>query len=367
MTKKTGFKDTLLGMLISNVVPILFIFLIVLTIPLSGYSAKYLIGEITTRVSRDSFLVLSLLFPIMAGMGLNFGMSLGALSGQIGIILITNWGVKGVAGVFLAMAVSTPVAVLVGWLAGLVLNRVKGREMVTSLMLGYFSVGIYELIVMYVMGKIIPISNPAILLSRGYGIRNNFDLDGIRQSLDRFIPLKIATIPIPVFTFIIIALACLFIWWFRKTKLGHDMRAIAGGMGVSEDSGIKVERTRIIAVILSTLFAAYGQIIFLQSIGTLNTYNSADQTALFAVAALLIGGAAVSRASIPNVFLGLILFHLMFIISPLAGKQLMGSAMIGEYFRVFISYGVIALALTLYAWKRVKERARARRSLHDTI
>jgi simple sugar transport system permease protein len=47
----------------------------------------------------------------------------------------------------------------------------------------------------------------------------------------------------------------------------------------------------------------------------------------------------------------------------MAGKNLMGSAMIGEYFRVFVSYGVIALALALYAWKRLKERERARRSL----
>jgi simple sugar transport system permease protein len=53
----------------------------------------------------------------------------------------------------------------------------------------------------------------------------------------------------------------------------------------------------------------------------------------------------------------------MFLVSPMAGKNLMGSAMIGEYFRVFVSYGVIALALALYAWKRLKERERARRSL----
>jgi simple sugar transport system permease protein len=77
----------------------------------------------------------------------------------------------------------------------------------------------------------------------------------------------------------------------------------------------------------------------------------------------LIGGASVARASIPNVFIGVVLFHLMFLVSPMAGKNLMGSAMIGEYFRVFVSYGVIALALALYAWKKFKERERTRRSL----
>jgi len=41
------------------------------------------------------------------------------------------------------------------------------------------------------------------------------------------------------------------------------MRAVGQNMAVAEDSGIKVERTRIIAIILSTVLACYGQIIFL--------------------------------------------------------------------------------------------------------
>jgi simple sugar transport system permease protein len=363
MTKKTRFKDTVSRIFIGNAVPIMFIVLIAFAIPLSGFSTGYLIEEMVTRLGRDSFLVLSLLLPIMAGMGLNFGIVLGAMSGQIGIILVTSWGVSGVGGLFLAMAIATPLAVLMGWIAGIVLNRAKGREMVTSLILGYFINGVYQLVVLYVMGKIIPIKNSAIVLSRGYGIRNAIDLKGMRQSLDKLIPLKIDGITIPVATFIFIALLCLFIWWFAKTKLGHDMRAVGQNMAVAEDSGIKVERTRIIAIILSTVLACYGQIIFLQNIGTLNTYNSHDQTATFAVAALLIGGASVARASIPNVFIGVILFHLMFVVAPVAGKELMGSAMIGEYFRVFVSYGIIAVSIVLYSWKRVKERERARRSL----
>jgi simple sugar transport system permease protein len=363
MTKKTRFKDTISHIFIGNAVPIMFIVLIAFAIPLSGFSTGYLIEEMVTRLGRDSFLVLSLLLPIMAGMGLNFGIVLGAMSGQIGIILVTNWGVTGVGGLFLAMAVATPLAVFMGWVAGIVLNRAKGREMVTSLILGFFINGVYQLVVLYIMGKIIPIKNSALVLSRGYGIRNAIDLKGMRQSLDRLIPLKIGDISVPVATFIFIALLCLFIWWFAKTKLGHDMRAVGQDMAVAEDSGIKVERTRIVAIILSTILACYGQIIFLQNIGTLNTYNSHDQTATFAVAALLIGGASVARASIPNVFVGVILFHLMFVVSPMAGKELMGSAMIGEYFRVFVSYGIIAVSIVLYAWKRLKERERARRSL----
>ncbi len=363
MRTTSRFSDTFSRFLINNAVPIIFVIFIVLAVPISHFSGTYLLQELLIRVGRDSFLVLSLILPIMAGMGINFGMVLGAMAGQIAIILVLNWGVQGVGGLFLAMAVATPMAILLGWLSGIILNKAKGREMVTSMMLGFFISGVYQLIVLYFMGKIIPIHNPVLVLSRGYGIRNALSLSTMRLSLDNLIPVKIAGITVPVATYLVIALLCLFIWWFGKTKLGHDMRAVGQDMAVSEDSGIHVERTRILAIILSTVLACYGQIVYLQNIGTLNTYNGADQTATFAAAALLIGGASVARASIPNVFIGVVLFHLMFLVSPMAGKNLMGSAMIGEYFRVFVSYGVIAIALVLYAWRQVKERERSRRSL----
>jgi simple sugar transport system permease protein len=41
----------------------------------------------------------------------------------------------------------------------------------------------------------------------------------------------------------------------------------------------------------------------------------------------------------------------MFIFSPIAGKNLFNDAQIGEYFRVFACYAVIATALALHAWK----------------
>ena len=164
-------------------------------------------------------------------------------------------------------------------------------------------------------------------------------------------------------TLLLIAAFCVFIVWFRRTKLGQDMRAIGQDMAVADSAGIAVNRTRVIAIVISTVLACYGQIIFLQNMGTLNTYNSHDQAGMFSIAALLIGGASVSRASIANLFVGVVLFHLMFIVAPMAGKNLMGQAQIGEYFRVFVSYGIIAIALVLHAWKRNRDRAEARRGL----
>ena len=363
--------EKLLTLLVNNAVPIIFIAISAAAIPLSGFSAGYLIQELLTRIGRNSFLILSLLIPIVAGMGLNFGMVLGAMAGQIGLILISDWAIVGIPGMVLAMMIGTPIAALLGIFCGNVLNRAKGREMVTGYILGFFINGVYQLVVLYLMGWVIPVSNSSLLLSRGYGVRNAVSLLGIRGVLDNLIPLSLplpaflggGKVQVPVMTLIVIAAFCVFIVWFRRTKLGQDMRAIGQSQPVAASAGIAVDRTRIIAIVISTVLACYGQIIYLQNMGTLNTYNSHDQAGMFSIAALLIGGASVSRASIANVFAGVILFHLMFIVAPMAGKNLIGQAQIGEYFRVFVSYGIIAIALVLHAWKRNRDREAARRSL----
>jgi simple sugar transport system permease protein len=224
--------------------------------------------------------------------------------------------------------------------------------MVTGFILGFFMDGIYQFVVLYLMGGVIPMRSAAITLSRGYGIRNTLNLDSVRQSLDNLFMLRLPGLNVPVGTLIVIVFLCVFIVWFRRTKLGQDMRAIGQDQIVSNASGIPVERTRIIAIVMSTVLAMVGQIIFLQNMGNMATYNAHRQTGFFAVAAILVGGASVTKATIPNVFVGVVLLHLMYIVMPRAGSQLFGSAQIGEYFRDAFSYGAIALALILHAWRK---------------
>ncbi len=354
-------KRSIIPLISAYAVPILFVTLSAVAVPLSGFSIGYLVQEIIIRMARNSFLVFALIIPILAGMGLNFGMVLGAMAGQIGIILIIDWDIVGINGVFLAMIISIPLSILLGFLCGKVLNMAKGREMITGLFLGFFVDGLYQLFVLYFMGSIIPVNNKSLVLSRGYGIRNAIDLQGIRKSLDNFFVMDIFGLNIPCGAFFMIILLCVFIILFKKTKLGLDMKAVGQDMSVSDSSGISVNRTRIISIIISTVLAGFGQIIFLQNIGTLNTYSSHTQAGQFAAASILIGGATVARANIKNVLAGVLLFHLLFIVSPKAGQNLLGDAMIGEYFRQFISYGIIAVALILHSWKRLQENKRQRR------
>ena len=358
-----SFGQKLLQFIRNNTVPIMFILICAYCIPQAGFSWSYLLNEVMTRLGRNAFLILSLLIPVMAGMGMNFGMTLGAMAGEIGLIFAADWQVWGIPGMILAAIVSIPISVALGVMIGKILNRSKGREMITSYMISFTMNGVYQFVVLFMMGPIIPIVHDSLKLPRGYGIRNTVSLLSMRQSLDNLLAVQVGGVKIPVLTLLIIGLACLFIVWFRKTKLGQDMRAVGQDMEVARDAGINVERTRVISMVISTVFAGFGMIIYLQNVGNFPTYTAHTQIGMFAIAALLVGGASVDRASIGNVFLGVILFHTMFIVAPKTAAAITGASMIGEDFRVFVSYAVITLALVMYESKKRKNKSLAGQQL----
>ncbi|NLY29852.1 MAG: ABC transporter permease [Firmicutes bacterium] len=334
-----------------NAVPLLFAVLCILGVILSGMDPRFLLYEIVSRFARNSFLVLALLIPVSAGLGLNFAITVGAMAGQIAIITITHHQIKGLPGLVSAMILSVPLAVVMGYLAGMVMNRAKGREMITSMILGFFANGLYQLLFLFLVGTVIPMKNRSMMLPEGVGLRNTIDLYGVSRALDNLWRINVAGIWVPLGTLLLVALLCVVLHYFMRTRLGQEMRAVGQDRHIAEVAGIDVDRIRIIAMIFSTVLAAWGQLIFLQNISTLNTYNSHEQVGTFAVAALLVGGATATRASIWQALVGLLLFHTLFVVSPQAGQALFGIPQIGEYFRVFVAYGVIAVALALHSWQ----------------
>lgn len=339
----------------SMAVPLLFLVLCVFGAWAAQITPQYLLREILARFSRNALLVLSLLIPILAGLGLNFGIVIGAMAGQIAAIVVTFLGIGGIGGFALAWVVATPLALLFGVATGHLFNRAKGREMVTGLIAGFFANGIYQLVFLFMVGTLIPIEAPRIILPQGFGLRNTVDLLGIQYALDDLVPIKVllesSLVRVPLMTIVVIGLFCVFNLFFLRTKLGQELRAMGQDPHVAGNSGIAVDRNRILATALSTLFAAWGQLLFLQNIGTLNTYSSHEQVGMFSIAALLVSGATVRRATVWQALIGTVLFHTLFVVSPLAGKALAGDAQIGEYFRVFVAYAVITMALVLHAWQ----------------
>ena len=78
-------------------VVILFVVLCVLTIIASKQPLTFVANELFTRIARNSFLVLALIIPVLAGMGLNFGIVIGAMAAQIAVFLTTHWGFVGLS------------------------------------------------------------------------------------------------------------------------------------------------------------------------------------------------------------------------------------------------------------------------------
>ena len=467
--------------LFKNKVVILFLLLCVGATAASKQPLTFVIPELFTRIARNAFIVLALIIPVITGLGLNFGIVVGAMAAQIALFLTTYWGFTGVGGFFITVALATPIALVFGFLVGKLFNLVKGNEMIAGLILGYFADGIYQLIFLFIFGGVIAMNNPTLMIATGVGVKNTIDLkDTVKYALDTipmltvleigfylviagllfttiykrikkqavnwkdtalkaaaavfvyaltfigpveqflssdrllllsavelgclsvvlwqlfqivrhkmtkhtgagsfgkrdtfdirralvfivlagavygltYIPALfnvLIAVQLPVMTYICIGALCVFNNLLMRTRLGQNMRAVGQNRAVANSAGIDVDKTRIIAMLFSTVLASWGQLIYLQNIGTMSTYGAHTQVGQFAIAALLVGGASVQKATNKNALLGIVLFHTLFIVSPLAGKELFGDPVIGEYFRVFVSYGVIAMALAMHAWKK---------------
>ena len=95
----------------NNIVTIMFIVLCAVCMAFSGYAPNYVLYELFGRLSRNMFIVLSLIIPIVAGMGINFAITIGAMAAQIACLLVLEWGVSGIGGLALA-ALLEPAVVL---------------------------------------------------------------------------------------------------------------------------------------------------------------------------------------------------------------------------------------------------------------
>jgi simple sugar transport system permease protein len=124
------------------------------------------------------------------------------------------------------------------------------------------------------------------------------------------------------------------------------MIAVGQNPAYAVSSGINVLAMRHAGVVLSTVLAAVGILVYAQSYGFLQLYTAPLYMAFPAVAAILIGGASLSKVTIGHVIIGTVLFHTLLTIAlPVTGTLLEG-ADISEIARMIISNGMILYALT---------------------
>jgi len=109
-------------------VPILFAVLCLSGILVAKLTPSFLLGEMLVRVSRNSLLVLALVIPILAGLGLNFGIVIGAMAGQAAAIFIVHLKLAGIVGFGAAWLIATPLAIVLGVATGLLFNKAKAAR-----------------------------------------------------------------------------------------------------------------------------------------------------------------------------------------------------------------------------------------------
>lgn len=330
-----------------NPVPVIFLALSLIGWYWSGMSLTFVISEVINRLIRDGVITLALLLPIAAGMGLNFAITVGAISAQTAFLLVVDRQIQGAPGLMLVMVISTVLAVGLGAIIGRVLNRVKGKEMIATIVIGFLASSLYQLVFMVGYGTVIPVHNPEIVLSRGIGVRNMVDLVTYRNLIERLWVCELGGVTFPFFMIGVVLLLCLAVGYLMNTKLGRRFQVVGNDPEKALMLGSDVNKVRIKAIILSTVLAALGQILFVQNIGMLNVYTGHLNHDVFSSAALLAGGATLKKAGVRHVLLGIFLFHSLFVVSPQAGQNLFSNAALGEYFRSFVAYGTIAVALMI--------------------
>ena len=178
-----------------NIVVLFFSALCLAAYLIAGQNPYVVVSDLIDRVMRNSILVLALIIPILTGMGLNFGIVVGAMSAQAAIIFITHWRMTGMTGILVALVICTVVSVICGYLLGILFNKTRGQEMITGMIAGYFGQGIYLLIFLVLIGTIIPFWDPDISISTGIGIKDTLSMvDGMSGAMDDIFELPLSVI-----------------------------------------------------------------------------------------------------------------------------------------------------------------------------
>lgn len=156
------------------------IFLIISKQPLN-----FVIPEVFTHVTQNSFITLALIVPIQFGMELNFGIVIGAMAAQALLIYTVNAGYTGIGGFLLAAALATPAAAVFGLITGAVQSRLKEKGMTGGIILSCTAVGSYTLLLSHLPSGMLQLGGSSLLAASGTGIKGTVDLkDTVKYALD---------------------------------------------------------------------------------------------------------------------------------------------------------------------------------------
>jgi len=309
------------------------------------------INDTLIRFGMNGILVLAMVPMVQSGCGLNFGLPLGIIAGLLGATISLEMNATGFIGFLVAIAMATPFAVIFGWGYGQLLNKVKGGEMMIATYVGFSSVAF-----MCIMWLLLPFKNPSMVWGyAGKGLRTTISVQEYWGGvLNNFLSIRLTQFfSIPTGTLLFFALMSLLLWAFFRTKTGNAISAVGANPDFARAAGINIDKMRTLSVILSTLLGAIGIIVYEQSFGFIQLYMGPFYMAFPSVAAILLGGASINRATLTHVIIGTFLFQGILTMTPSVINSMLQTDM-SEVIRIIVSNGMILYALTRGV--RVKSR-----------
>lgn len=339
---KTKFRELVDDFGLPRLIITGFLLFLFIMAPIVGADLPTQLTNTINRFSWNAVLVLAMVPMVHSGCGLNFGLPLGIISGLLGATLSIQFGFTGGMSFVMAIVIATPFALVLGGGYGWLLNRIKGGEMMIATYVGFSSVSF-----MCMMWLLLPYTSPTMVWGlSGKGLRTTISLEGFYDKvLANFLQINIGHLSIPLGSLLFFAVLAFLMWAFLHTKTGTAMTAVGSNPSFAKASGINIDKTRMLSVIMSTWLAAVGILVYEQGFGFVQIYMAPFYMALPAVSAILIGGASVNKASITNVVIGTFLFQGIVTMTPTVMNAAIHMDM-SEVIRIIVSNGMILYALT---------------------
>jgi len=245
--------------------------LIILVIVSSFASPYFLrwrnITNVLRQISYTGIIALGMTFVIIAGgIDLSVG-SMTAFVGGIVIILVNHFG-----GGILAILVATGVAILMGAAAGAFNGLIITKGKVAPFIVTLGTWGMFRSLTLYISGAGEFRSNSVLFPELGMGY--------------------ILRIPIPVW--VLLGLAVFYGILLNRTKFGRYACAIGSNERVAEYSAINVQKIKFFTYIITGVNVAITSVLLSSRLNSINPTTAGTGFELDAIAAVIIGGTALS-------------------------------------------------------------------------
>jgi ribose transport system permease protein len=267
--------------------------------------------DVAAELSIGAIIACGLTIPMVAD---EFDLSIGYVASFAGVIA-TGLMVKSGLPIAPAILVAVVLAALIGLVNGLIITKAGVHSFVATLGTGTIVVGLNFL----------------------YNNGTAFSV-GLPEAFFQINLHKILGIPLPVY----IALAVIIILWFvlNRTLFGYHAQAIGQNAEAAHLVGVRVDRVRITAMVISSTCAALGGVLLASKLGS-GQVNAAEGYLLSAFAACFLGSVALRDAE----------FHIVGTVIGVitVGVAFNGLAIIGAptYWQYIVQGGLLISAVAL--------------------